>query len=304
MTKIVVTNNQDFTPEQKQRLDSLGEVIYYDPLPENAEEYLERVNGADIICSGTAGLKDAYAQLKNVYVTVGFVSVAFVDLGVLAENNVKISNAPGANRHAVAEWIMYMMLNIQRRFDAFIQSDTKFRKGGGLPPILPGLANKNVTILGCGNIGARVGELAQAFDMNVRLFKRGDDLYQSVRDADIIVDTLSVNKSTHNLLDKSFFDAVKEGSSFITVTREEITDIDAMIGALDDGRLSFVAADCGGALVGDVDDPLYQRLKQHDKVFVTPHVSYNSEMSGKLGNDIMIDNVEAWISGEPQNLLN
>jgi hypothetical protein len=79
MKKIVVTNNHNFTTEQKKRLDSLGDVTYYDALSNNAEEYLEWVKGADIICSGTDGLRDAYPRLKDVYVTVGFVSVAFVD---------------------------------------------------------------------------------------------------------------------------------------------------------------------------------------------------------------------------------
>ena len=49
--KIVITNKQDFTSEQKKRLESLGDVTYYDKLPKSAEEYLERVKGANIICS-------------------------------------------------------------------------------------------------------------------------------------------------------------------------------------------------------------------------------------------------------------
>ncbi len=69
MAKIVVTNHQDFTEEQKQRLNSLGDVTYYETLP-TGEEYLQRVKGADVICSGTAGLQDVYAQLKDVYITL------------------------------------------------------------------------------------------------------------------------------------------------------------------------------------------------------------------------------------------
>lgn len=191
MPKIVVTNNQDLTPEQKQRLENLGEVTYFDNLPKNGAEYLERVQGADIICSGTAGLKDAYAQLKDVYVTVAFVSVAFVDLDVLKKNNVILSNAPGANRHAVSEWIMAMMILLMRNFPGAMNRTETYRKNGNLPPITPGLAGNKVTILGRGNIGKRVGELAKAFDMEVTHFTRGDNLFQKVKDADVVVDTLS-----------------------------------------------------------------------------------------------------------------
>lgn len=99
--KIVVTNNQNFSEGQIKRLNKLGDVKYYNDLPKDGKEYLRRIKGADIICSGTAGLKDAYTQLKNVYITVGFVSVAFVDLEVMKKNNVYISNAPGINKNAV-----------------------------------------------------------------------------------------------------------------------------------------------------------------------------------------------------------
>lgn len=301
--KIVVTNNQSFTEDQRKRLNDLGDVTYYDYIPQSAEEYLERIKGADIICSGTAGLQDAYSQVKDVYITVGFVSVAFVDLDVLRKNNVILSNAPGVNRHAVSEWIMYMVLGLMRSFPNFVNSTEKFRKDGNLPPLTMGLASNKITILGQGKIGLRVGELAKNFDMQVAYFKRGDNIVEAVRDADVVVNTLSSNPSTAKILNEQFFSGMKEGSYFVDVTRSEITDEEAMLKALDDGHLAGAASDCGGILVGDTDDPLYQKLLNHPKVLVTPHVSYNTPMSMKLGADVMIDNVEAFINGKPQNVV-
>lgn len=303
MPKIVVTNNQDFTDEQKRRLDSLGDVTYYDLPPESAEEYLERVKGADIICSGAAGLKDAYAELRDVYVTVAFVSVAFVDLDVLRRNNVVLSNAPGTNRHPVSEWIIAMVILLMRQLLDAINRTEKYQHNSGVPPITPGLAGHKMTILGHGNVGKRVGELATAFDMEVRFFTRGDDLHEAVKDADVVVDTLSSNPSTHKLLDENFFRTMKQGGYFVSVTRGEICDKDALLRALDDGHLAGAAMDCGGIQVGDTDDPLYQKYLNHPKVIVTPHTAYNSVMSPKLGADMMIDNVEAWINGHPQNVV-
>lgn len=301
--KIVVTNNQDFTEEQKRRLEGLGEVTYYNKPPESAEEYLERIKGADIVCSGAAGLDKAYAQVKDVYITVSFVSVAFVDLETLRQNNVQLSNAPGANRHAVAEWVAYMMLLMFRSFNDALDREESYRENGAFPPLTPGLAGKNITILGYGNVGKQVSRLAEAFDMNVTYFKRGDNLLDSVKNADVIIDTLSSNGSTQKMLDKTFFESVKPKSYFISVARGEITDEDAMLEALDNGRLAGVATDCASIAVGDTDDLYYQKLLNHPKVIITPHIAYSSEMSGKLGNDIMIDNVEAYINSTPQNLL-
>ena len=303
MAKIVVTNNQDFTSEQRQRLERLGDVTYYDSVPKDANEYLERIKGADVICSGTAGLKDAYTELSNVYVTVSFVSVAFVDLAVLKQHGVTLSNAPGANRHAVSEWIMAMTTLLMRNLYPAIHRHETYRQNGALPPITPGLAGKNMTILGHGNIGKRTGEVAKAYGMQVKFFKRGDDLAQAVEDADVVVDALSSNPTTHNLLDVDFFRSMKAGSCFVTVTRSEIVDQDAMLRAVDSGHLRGAASDCGGALVGDTEDPLYRKLLDHPNILVTPHISYNSEETQRVGNDIMIDNVEAWLKGKPQNVL-
>ena len=96
---------------------------------------------------------------------------------------------------------------------------------------------------------------------------------------------------------------MKQYSYFVTVTRSEIVDEDALIDALDNGHLAGAASDCGGILVGDTDDPLYQKMLNHPKVLVTPHIAYNSEKSRKTGADIMIDNVEAYIKGKPQNVV-
>lgn len=303
MAKIVVTNNQNLSEKQINRLNSLGEVTYHDTLPANRDEYLERIQGADIICSGAAGLQDAYAQLKDVYITVAFVSVAFVDIEVLKKNNVVLSNAPGANRHAVSEWIVAMAILLMRSLHDSINRQQTYRENGALPPITPGLAGNNMTILGQGNVGKQAGKLASAFDMKVRFFKRGDNLAESVMNADIVVDSLSSNSSTAKLLDDGFFSSMKKGSFFVSVTRAEIMDEDALIRSLDSGRLAGAALDCGGIMVGDTEDPLYQKFLNHPKILVTPHISYNSEMSRRMGADIMIDNVEAWLNGKPQNVV-
>ncbi len=302
--KIVVTNNQSFTDEQTKRLNSLGNVTYYDELPKDGDEYLKRTEGADIICSGTAGLIDAYPQLKDVYVTVGFVSVAFVDLEVMKKNNVLVSNAPGINKNAVSEWIMWMVTSVLRDFDNYLNTTKIIRVKGSIPPMFPGLADKNITILGFGNVGKQTAKLAEAYGMNVTFFKKGDDIHQSVKDADIVIDTLSSNPTTQKILNKEFFDSMKKGSSFISVTRSEILDEDALIEALDSNKLYRACLDCGGILVGDTEDSYYKKLLAHPKISVTPHIAYSSEKSGLMGNDVMIDNVEAFINGNPQNILN
>jgi len=139
--------------------------------------------------------------------------------------------------------------------------------------------------------------------MNVTFFQKGDDIKESVRNADIVVDTLSSNPTTQKILNKDFFNSMKDGSSFISVTRSEILDEDALIEALDSGKLYRACLDCGGIMVGDTSDPYYKKLLSHPKISVTPHIAYNSIKSFEMGNNVMIDNVKAFIKGEPINLV-
>lgn len=198
-----------------------------------------------------------------------------------------------------SEWIMWMAGCIQRDFDKYLNKKMKER-----PKAFPGLSDKNMTILGFGNIAKQTAKLAEAYEMNVSFFKRGDNLYQSVKGADIVVDALSSNPETFKILNKNFFDSMKNGSSFISITRSEILDEDALIEALDRGKLYRACLDCSGVLVGDTKDSYYKKLLSHPKISVTPHIAYSSTKSIFMGNELMIDNVEAWIKGRPQNLLN
>jgi phosphoglycerate dehydrogenase-like enzyme len=298
MSKIVVVKNLELYPDQIRRLKSLGTVKIYKDNPRSPEEWLIRCKNADIICSGKFGLEKIY-DLKNVFISLPFVGIEFLKKDKLKENNINVSNCPGCNRDAVSEWIIAMMINLTRQFPQYIKC--KKLPGGTLKANV-GLTGKTVCILGKGNIGSRVGEICRAFDTNVNYFRRGDNLLDCTKDADIIVDCLSSNPTTEKLLDKKFFRALKKDSYFITIT-SKTCDTDAMIEALDKNILAGVAHDAAEIGIGNVSDPLYVKLRKHKKILTTPHIAYNSDVTNRVGNDMMIDNVEAWIKGKPINLI-
>lgn len=290
--KIVVTQELDMYPDQKERLKSLGDVEFYNDIP-TPEQWLERVQGADIICSGKAGLKQKVYNLKDVFISVPFVSIGWADKERLAARNITIANAPGCNKEAVSEWIVGMVINLLRELPDRINRTEQF--AGGLPARTKSLSQKRVCICGAGNIGSRVGKILDAMEMEVDYFRRGDNLMEKVRDADVIVDTLGHNKETEGIYDKEFFQSLKKGSYFVTVTSTKLWNIEAMFEALDQGILSGVASDAGSIQVGDIDDPFYKKLLAHDKILVTPHIAFCTDRTNRVAYDMMIDNIEAWI---------
>jgi len=165
------------------------------------------------------------------------------------------------------------------------------------------LQGKTVCILGKGNVGSRVGAICKALEMNVRYFDKGDNLIKTSKGADIVIDCLGHNPTTEGILNKKFFRSLKKGAFFITVTGRKIYDTDAILEALDKDILSGVAMDAGSIQVGDINDPYYQKLRKHSKILATPHIAYNTDVTARIGNDMMIDNIEAWIKGNPINLV-
>lgn len=299
--KIVVTLNMELYPDQVKRLKSLGDATFYDELPKSPEEWLERCQGADIICTGGFGLKQKLYEVKNAFFSLPFVGVGWIDKEKIKTNNVVVSYCPGCNKDAVSEWVIAMMLNLCRRLPEFIKA--KDLPKGEIPKFTFGLTGKKITILGKGNIGSRVGKICKAFDMDIRYFKRGNNLIGTVKDADIVVNCLSSNPTTWGILNKKFFKSLKKGSYFISPAGDKIHKVDALLKALDNGILVGVADDAGGIRIGDTDDPFYQKLLKHPKVLVTPHIAYQTDVTNRVANDMMIDNIEAYLKGKPINLL-
>ncbi len=300
MTKIVIAQNLGLNKEEKNRLNKLGDVKYYDDLAKTPEEWLERCKSADVICTGKFGLKQKIYDLENTFFSLPFVGTGFLDLAKLKEKNIKVSRCPGCNKEAVSEWIVGMIINLFRELPSYINVlDLNIRR----PEASKGLAGKNITILGKGNIGSRVGRICEAFEMNVKYFLRGDNLIDPIKEADVVVDALSLNESTKGLLDKNFFFSFKKGSFFITVTSSEIWDVEAILEALDKGILAGMANDCGSVQFGDVKDPFFVKMAQHPKVLATPHIAHNTDVTDRKGNKMMIDNIEAYLSGKPINLI-
>jgi phosphoglycerate dehydrogenase-like enzyme len=298
--KIVVTQDLGLYHDQIERLKNLGDVKIYNDLAKSYDEWLERCEGVDIICTSKYGLKQRYQELKNVFLSLPFVGVGFFDREILKQRNIKVSNCPGCNKDAVSEWVIGMMINLLRKLPYYINNTSLINE---IPKPDIGLTGKKVCILGKGNIGSRVGKICEAFEMEVGYFLRGDDLIDSVKGCDIVVNCLGHNPSTENLLDKRFFKSLKKGVYFISVTGQVICDINALIEALDSNIIAGAAIDVGWAQVGNTNDPDYKKIINHSKLLATPHMAYNTDVTDRVGNDMMINNIELWLKNKPINLV-
>ena len=296
--KIIIAQNLNFSDEQLERLGKLGELVAYNN-PKSEVEWLERCEKADIICSGSMFMKTEVYKLKNKFFTIPMVGYSWLDLEKLSEKNITVANCPGCNKYAVTEWIVAMTLELTRKFSRFTNTSEPFDIN--FPSL--GLKGKKIVILGKGNVGALTADVLTALGSNVSYYHRGDDLLEKTKDADIVINCLSTNPATMGLLDHNFFNHLKRGVYFITISPSDILDQQALMAAINQGIIAGVATDCASAGPRDIADPRYTEMSSHPCIIATPHIAWFSDTSISDENDMMIDNIEAWIKGKPKNIV-
>lgn len=201
-----------------------------------------------------------------------------IDLAAATELGIPVVFAPGSTTMAVAEHAVMLMLGVARRIARF-DRETKsgnwaFRNSAGMTTELRG---KTLGILGLGDIGRRIGELGQAFGMDIIYWSRNsnDSRFRFVskeelyRDSDVISVSLALNDETRGLVGRDAFAAMKPGAILINTARGEVIDEQELVKALSEGRLAGAGID----VIQDEVHPEHNPLWQLDNVLVTPHVA-------------------------------
>jgi phosphoglycerate dehydrogenase-like enzyme len=140
--------------------------------------------------------------------------------------------------------------------------------------------------------------------MDVDFFNRGDNLAEKSKDADLIINSLNCNSTSKNLLDEKFFSGLKAGSYYLTFSRPYTYDIDGLIKAINSGIVAGAAIDCDPEDFGDTTNEFYQKCLANSKILVTPHIAFSTKQAVAKGREIAIQNIESFIKGNPQNILN
>ena len=194
-----------------------------------------------------------------------------------AEKGIVVFNAPGANADATKEMIIFDMLLASRDMLGAIDWVKSIAdKGDEVPALVekgkssfsgPELCGKSLGVIGLGAIGSLVANLALEFGMTVR----GFDPYISIesawrlsrdvihvdyvdelfRTSDYISLNVPYNESTHHMIDAEAIASMRPGVRIMNESRAEVVDDDAMIAALESGRVGKYVTDFPNAkLIG------------------------------------------------------
>lgn len=207
-----------------------------------------------------------------------------IDVRKAQEKQIPVVNAPDANTLAVAEHTMGLLLALARRLP---YADTSLKAGQWEKQWFmgTGLAGKTVGIVGFGRIGREVAIRAQAFGMkvlvnqrrptpelNLQAHVRSVDLHDLLRLSDFVTLHVPLRGDTQGIIGRAELALLKPSAFLINTARGEVIDEDALLEALDNGRLA------GAALDVFVTEPATNRaLIQHKLVIATPHIAASTE---------------------------
>lgn len=295
--KKIVTLGINLNDDHKKRLQTVGKLESYDS-PESTAELIDKTKNADIIYSDGECLLESLPKLKDKFITYPYVELGSFDSKELEKNGVYVANACGGNRDSVAEWTMFMVLALFRKFIPMVRATESFDF-----VLNESLSGKKVLITGHGTIGSQIGKLCEDFGMNVNFFDKGDDLAALSKDVDIIINAINCNPTSNNLLDEKFFMNLKKGVYFVTFARPHTYDIKGLIKAIDSDIVAGAAIDCDPEKFGDTANDFYQKTLSNQKILVTPHVAFSTKQGSTNGKEIAIKNIELYITGNPTNLV-
>ncbi|MDB5162330.1 MAG: phosphoglycerate dehydrogenase [Candidatus Saccharibacteria bacterium] len=297
MKQIVLAGSFNLTDEQTARIAAMGEVTKTEDFSNN-QEWLDAIKGADVVCSDGSYLYANLKNLENVFVTYPYTELGSFDSEELATKNVYIANARGGNRKSIVEWAIFMTLSMYRQLPNFLRTTTQYPFTA-----TESLEGKNVLIVGHGTIGTELGERYESFGMNVTYFNRSDNLIDMSANSDLVVNALNCNPSTENMLNASYFSSLKKGVRYLTFSRPFTYDIDGLISSIDAGIIAQAAIDCDPEPLFDISNDFYKKCLANEKILVTPHVAGITTKAGKNGTEIMVQNVEQFLAGTPQNII-
>jgi phosphoglycerate dehydrogenase-like enzyme len=210
----------------------------------------------------------------------------------------------GAGAPAIAEFVLGAMLAFEKQLpDSWITE----------PPAqwstanLGGLEGRTLGIVGLGSIGTEVAIRALAFDMEVVALRRsrrtspisGVTLAPSLASllgrSDHIVVAAPATAETARLIDDNALAEVKPGAHFVNVSRGSLVDQEALLRALDDGRIAVASLDVVEPEPLPAGHPLYP----HPKVRLSPHISWSSPKTVSRTFQLFADNLARYRAGQP-----
>lgn len=286
--------------------DRLGEVVKYDfSTPDEARE---RTKDADVVVLNKVEINEAsIGEAKNLkLVCVTATGTNNLDKEYLEKRKIEWHNVAGYSTESVAQHtfaLLFYLLEKLSYYDQYVKSekyvaDTTFTH---FAHVFHEVNDKTWGIIGLGNIGRRVADLAKLFGCRVIYYstsgKNSQPGYERVdfdtllKESDIVSVHAPLNEDTLDLMDKVAFAKMKKSAIFLNVGRGPIVVEEDLANALETGEIAAAGIDVLRVEPMSADNPL-KRIKDSEKLLITPHIAWASVEARTRLMEIILDQIK------------
>ncbi|MGH9103950.1 MAG: D-2-hydroxyacid dehydrogenase [Acidimicrobiales bacterium] len=236
-----------------------------------------------------------------------FAGVDGYPLSELQRREILLTNGVGNFSRPMAEWVTLAVLAAAKRFPEVVRrSDAGRWSPAGTSEELQG---KVALLLGLGSVNASAAELLSALGVEVRALVRrdrpggcpgvsrllvGDAWRDHLADTDYLVLGLPLTAETTGIVGREALGALKAGAWLVNVARGPLVDEEALLDALESGRLGGAVLDVFAEEPLPAGHPLWGR----PNVVVVPHHTWSSPRAAANAEELFCHLVRAWTAGE------
>ena len=295
-----------------ERLRQVVDLKIFKGRPNDENEYIERIQNAEGILLGW-DLPTDVMQTADKLKVVSFLGIGarqFVDIEEATKHSISICNCPGYADTAVAEHTLALLLACAKQIPTMHRRTQQGLWSSGA--FMTELHGKTIGLIGFGGIGKQVAKRCLAFGLKVLVWTRSMDSNQQTefdvefcqldelyRRSDIVSLHLAETSQTRAIINARAFETMRDGVIFINTARAQLVEEQAFKQALDSGKISSAGLD-----VFDC-EPLAadHYLTDRDNVILSPHVAFNTAETSEALMTIGINNLIAYIKGNPVNIV-
>ena len=275
-----ITYEPEITPDQIKEKIGQFNIIIVRGRTKLTKELIEKADNCKIIARVGVGLDN-------------------IDEDAAKAKNIQVINAVEAAMTAVAELVLALMLSLARQIP---RGDRAIRNGEWLKKELKGteLKGKYLGIIGCGNIGKRLGRLAKGLYMNIIGFDvipideefskdvglMKADLDTLLQSSDYISLHVPLLDSTHHMINEEKLSLMKNTAKIINTSRGGVIDENALYEALKNGKLGGAALD-----VFENEPATNSKLATLDNVILTPHIGAQTKEAQSLAANVIAEKI-------------
>lgn len=296
-----------------ERLKPYGDVVVYTDRPETAEEKVRRAEEANILINSRGMVKwhaDVLPHLPKLkLISLCSIGTDMIALDEAEKRGIVVCNQPGRTAPVVAEHSFGLMFALAKRA-AFMTAGMKAGKWHRMDNVY--LQGKTLGIIGTGHIGSEMARLGKAIGMNVIAWtyhpsaERAKQLgiqFVSFEDllrmSDVVSLHVKLTDDSFHLIGEHELALMKPNALLINVARGQIVDTDALVRALNIGHLGGSAIDVYDQEPPPADHPLLTC----EQVILTPHCADMTPEGVDLLNEGAVDNIIAFLEGNPKNVV-